>query len=307
MELKRAASIDVGSNTTLFLLADVDSAGKITIVDESSTVNGIGDDVFRIGKLSPDTVERNCQMVATLIESAHGMGASEIYIVGTAALRNAQNSGEFIESVERKTGIKIEIISGGEEALLTYRGFMTGKAATDKAVLLIDVGGGSTEFVYAKDGKVEKFFSLDIGAVKLLKKFPNLGDPADMDVFKSLRTFLIEFIADIGADDSFEYPNLILSGGTAAALAALQTVLVSYNGEAVEGVVLQKERISDLLEKFLTIDLSQRKKMLHFEPDRASVIIGGAVIILELMNLMGYGSGVVTHRGIRFGIVAERA
>ena len=307
MELKRAASIDVGSNTTLFLLADVDSAGKITIVDESSTVNGIGDDVFRIGKLSPDKVERNCQMIATLIESAHGMGASEIYIVGTAALRNAQNSGEFIESVERKTGIKIEIISGGEEALLTYRGFMTGKAATDKAVLLIDVGGGSTEFVYAKDGKVEKFFSLDIGAVKLLKKFPNLGDPADMDVFKSLRTFLIEFIADIGADDSFEYPNLILSGGTAAALAALQTVLVSYNGEAVEGVVLQKERISDLLEKFLTIDLSQRKKMLHFEPDRASVIIGGAVIILELMNLMGYGSGVVTHRGIRFGIVAERA
>lgn len=306
IKVERKASIDIGSNTTLFLLADADASGKLQIVEESSLVNGIGEDVFKTGALSLETIEKNTDIVNRLVKTAESKGAGDIIIVGTAALRKAKNSVELIDSVKKETGIGIEILSGEQEAMLTYKGFMSGKAAITKPVILIDVGGGSSEFVFAIDRKVEKSFSLDIGAVSLLKKFPDLGDPADLIVAESMRRYTSEFLKDIDGTVKNIYPDLVLSGGTATALAALNKELDSYEGEVIEGAALKRDWIDDILKKFLSLNLEQREKLLHFEPDRASVIIGGTIIVLGIMNHFNFENCKVTHRGIRFGAIVRK-
>ena len=208
--------------------------------------------------------------------------------------------------MEKDTGRKIDILSGGQEALMTYEGFMSGKAATAEPVILVDVGGGSSEFVFAKNRRVEKSFSLDIGAVSLLKKFPGLGDPADLSVAESMRRYVADILGEIDSSVRNIYPDLVISGGTATALAALNKGLDSYEGEVIEGAYLKRDWIDRNLKKFLSLNLVQRKKMLPFEPERASVIIGGTIVIMGIMDRLSFENCKVTHRGIRFGAIVRK-
>lgn len=303
MPLKRAASIDIGSNTTLFLVGDVDSNGKITVIDEEQVSNGIGKDVFQYGKILSGTIERNLNILRSLTIYAPATGAKEIIIAGTSALRSASNKDQFISAVEKNLGVRVRIIPGVEEARLSYLGYQSGKTAIRGNILLADVGGGSSEFVLGAEGEIQQSFSLNIGGVRLMEDFP-LGDPPERDKYRNLLSHIPSYLTLL-EEDMLSGRRLVFSGGAATALATLHKGLYSYDGDAIEGRVLDSRRIAQIQEKFLNSTLSERKRLLHFDPDRADVIIGGTAIILTVMKKLNAGQCRITNRGLRFGLLSE--
>lgn len=303
--MRRGAAIDLGSNTTLFLLGEVEGGGGINIIDEASVSNGLGEDVFRSGEISPGTIERNIEILRELMLRATAGGAEKTVTAGTAALRKAANRGEFVKIVEDELGLEVKILPEGDEARLSYLGYLSGRAAFRGRVMLVDIGGGSTEFTIARDESIEHSFSLDIGAVRLMEIFPP-GAPPDLKNYLSMREYTEVELARVGEKQLVpSWEEIVLSGGTAAALAALKCDVSHYNGDTIEGIRLNREWIARTQDRFLESTLEARKRILHFDPDRAKVIIGGTVIALEIMKRFSIDQCRVTHRGLRFGLLAE--
>ena len=305
MNTIRKAAIDIGSNTTLFLVGDVDGEGKIEIVEEDCVINSIGKDVFHSGRISSNTIQRNIQILLELISKASCSGVEKVIVAGTAALRKASNAAEFTREVFESLGLELRILSEEEEARLSYLGYLSGKNALVGDILLIDIGGGSVEFIKAGGGDVGESFSLELGAVKLLDKF-QLGDPPDAGKFRRMERFVEAELSKTGLTD-MELMNetVILSGGTASALAAVKMGLVYYRPDAVEGVILEKGWIEGMEAGLLETNIEQRRRMLNFEPDRAAVIIEGTLIALKILTILEAGRCSVTHRGVRFGLLCE--
>lgn len=300
---RRGTAVDIGSNTTLFLTGDVDSAGIVRIVDEAQFSNGIGNDVFRYGRITAETISRNAAIIGELKLRASGSHADKVIAAGTSALRNAANGAEFVQSVKNKTGVEISVIPGEEEARLSYRGYLSSGLAAQRPVLLADIGGGSSECIWASQGEIDECYSLDTGAVRLLREF-DLGDPPDREVYAQMEAVIPCLLNRVG-ESNFRNGELVISGGTATALAAMKRNLASYEGEVVEGTKLAYQDVLAAQEKFLGLELSSRKSLMSFDPDRAEVIIGGTAIVLALLKLLDADSFRVTHRGLRFGLLSE--
>ncbi len=303
MAARRGTAIDIGSNTTLFLTGDADSAGVVRIINEAQFSNGIGNDVFNFGRISPETISKNAGIIRELNLRASAGGSEIVIAAGTSALRNAGNAAEFIQAVKNETGIEISVIPGEEEARLSYLGYLSSGVDPQKPLLLVDVGGGSSECVLAGRGKITECFSLNIGAVRLLREF-DLGDPPHRAVYARMESHIPGLLSRVG-ELNFKDGDLVISGGTATALAAMNRNLISYAGDVVEGTRLDYHDVLAAQEKFLTLELSARKSLLSFDPDRAEVIIGGTAIILALLKLLSLDSFKVTHRGLRFGLLSE--
>lgn len=301
----RAASIDIGSNTTLFLVGDVNEYGKVIPVDEDKAANGIGKDVFDTGAIADDTVERNRQILTGLVRRAMQIGAEKIIIAGTSAVRNASNCKRFSVMVQSVTGQKMVILSGEEEARMTFLGSLSGSLDFSHPVTLVDIGGGSTEIILGRDRAVEESFSLEIGAVRLTGKFP-LGDPPDNEVYPRMAAAISSELKSL-ISSPLEGRALILSGGTAATLATLKLRQTIYDGAAVEGAHLRRDWIESALRELLLTTLEARRRMLRFDPDRAEVIIAGTALALEIMRRLQAEDCRVTHRGLRFGLLADWA
>ncbi len=298
----RAAAIDIGSNTTLFLAAEVDLHGKVAPRDEDQLSNGIGRDVFQTGSIAPETISRNLSIIDTLARRAEAQGAEEILIAGTSALRNAANGKDLIRRAHEALGLDITLLSGEEEARMTYLGCLSGPLEFHQPVILIDIGGGSTEFIMGQSRKVEKSCSLETGAVRITGDFP-LGDPPDREKYQAMSEAVAKSLKVINWK-SAQGREIILAGGTAATLAALYKNLPSYRGDAVEGAPLTAEWIEKAQSRFLEATLEERKKILRFDPDRAPVIIAGTALALEILSRLEVATCRVTHRGLRFGLIA---
>lgn len=300
---RRGTAIDIGSNTTLFLTGDADSAGVVRTVDEAQFTNGIGNDVFRYGRITAETIMRNAAILGELKFRASGSHAEKVMAAGTSALRNAVNSAEFVQSIKKETGVEISVIPGEEEARLSYRGYLSSGLAAERPVLLADIGGGSSECIWASQGEIDECYSLDTGAVRLLREF-DLGDPPNREVYAQMEA-VIPCLLNRVSETNFRNGELVISGGTAAALAAMKLNLISYEGEVVEGTKLDYREVLAMQEKFLGLALSARKTIMSFDPDRAEVIIGGTAIVLALLKLLDTGSFTVTHRGLRYGLLSD--
>ena len=299
----RAAAVDIGSNTVLFLVGDVDSKGKVSVVDEALFASGFGRDVFNYGHLAEETIVRNIAVLRALKLRAESRGASTILCCGTSAVRNAANSREFADRVKRELDLKVEIISGEEEARLTYLGYLSGIEKPESRIYLIDIGGGSCEVIAADGIDIVESVSLDIGAVRLTEKIP-LGDPPDESKYPMMEKEALSELAKLEPLTP-SWGKLVFSGGTVTALAALELGLDSYSGGAIEGFPITIGQVKSTQERFLSMSLSERRRLLSFEPDRARVIIAGTAIVLAFMKYLKLGMCNITHRGLRFGLLAN--
>ncbi|NQS97384.1 MAG: hypothetical protein HQ591_02925 [candidate division Zixibacteria bacterium] len=232
MPLKRGVSIDIGSNTTLFLVGDVDSRGKITVVDEEQVSNGIGRDVFQYGKISYETIERNLNILRNLTIYASAIGAKEKIIAGTSALRSASNKDQFINKVEKTLEVRFIILTGMQEDRLTYFGYLSGRTAIQGNILLADIGGGSSEFVFGNNGEIKESYSLVIGGRRLMVSCP-LDDPPNREKYRHLLSQITKHLR-IMKYNTLDDRQLIFSGGAATTLATLKQGLNSYDGDAIE-------------------------------------------------------------------------
>jgi exopolyphosphatase/guanosine-5'-triphosphate,3'-diphosphate pyrophosphatase len=261
--LTRVGAIDLGSNSTRLLVADVEG-GRVEEVGRGLRITRLGEGVDERRRLLPVPVARVRNVLADFRRELDRLGASRTLAVATSAVRDAENGEAFLGEVEWSYGFSTRLLSGDEEARLTYSGVTVGRPL-EPCTLVVDIGGGSTELMLA-----DRHGSLDIGCVRMTERF---GEDVDA----------------IGAYVRSVTPELDVRGavgvaGTVTSLAALDLGLVDYDPLRVHRHVLTADAIDEQLARLATLPLEERRRLPGLEPERAPVIVAGAAILRELLD-----------------------
>jgi exopolyphosphatase/guanosine-5'-triphosphate,3'-diphosphate pyrophosphatase len=324
----RLATIDLGSNTVRFLVVDVqgrddasidshressptchrsrDDARAWTIVDQDQQVTRLGEGLAARGALADAAMARTRAVVERYVSRGIGAGARDIAIVATSAVREAVNGATFTADLEARTGRRVQVIGGDEEARLTLRGIQAGLGPMTGRIVAFDIGGGSTEYIRADDGLLRSAVSLRLGVVPLAEAFP-FREGVDPPTFASLRnTVLTRLQTELPPEIRDAEPTrLIGTAGTATTLAALDLGLTRYDAARVQGHVLWRAAIISRLNALGALTLEQRAALPCLEPGRADLIVPGIAIVLATFDCLGLDAMQVSDWGIREGIVAD--
>lgn len=303
--MRRLAAIDLGTNTVRLLVVEA-SGSEWRALYEDQRVTRLGEGQAPAGVLQPMPMTRTIAAVGEFLQAAQDLGAADVRIVATSAVREARNAAEFVKRVQAVTGGDVSVIGGDEEARLTLLGVSAGLPALHGSFLLFDVGGGSTEFVIAEAGKPVALLSLRLGVVDLAERFMGPGpvDPGRYEAMTAeIRTRLVsgltKRILDHGA------PVLVGSAGTVTTLAALDLDLEAYDPSRVHGHRLTRAAIDGLRARLAALPLAERAALPCLEPGRADLIVPGSAICLAAMDRLGFGDLVVSDRALREGILCE--
>ena len=301
--MKRAAVIDIGSNSIKFLVGERREDGSVKVIAEGNEILRLGEGLHESGRLSADAMERNADAAASFARQARALGAGEIRCVGTMALRSAANSGAFLALVKERCGLDVEIISGEEEARLSYLAVLSALPDAKEDVVIFDTGGGSTEFIYGRGREVVKRFSVNIGSVRLTEiYFPD--DPVNKEKIPQM---LEQISAEFGrAGVEASGGKLVGIGGTVTTMAAVSHKMARYDPEVIQGSVLSREEVLRQIEAYSSKTVAQRCEMHGLQPKRADVILAGACVLQVIMDRLGADELIVSDRGLRHGLAWER-
>jgi len=298
----RYAAIDIGTNSIRLLISEYDGSSFHTLERRMETAR-IGknlDIAGNISKISAGSALKALESYCRLMEKYH---VERYRALGTNALRRASNSGWFISYIEDNTGVKIEKISGREEAALSFAG---AASALDEGsrIMVVDIGGGSTEFMIGKrDLEPELDESIDIGSVSISERFIRTEKPADGEL-KDMQGYIKDrikpFIRKIDKKG-----ELILVGvaGTITTLAAIDLGLEQYDSSSIHHHILTVKKVRNIYKMLCGLSLKRRKRVMGLQPERADIIIGGTALLVEIMDLLGAGSITVSEQDILDGII----
>lgn len=294
------AGLDLGTNSFLCLVAKKTASGFEELHDESRVVR-LGQDMYQGDKqiLQQEALKRARECLSDYVETAKKFGASRIYGVATSAARDSENSQELLDICET-LGIELEIISGPREAELTFGGAFVDEEAS-KDSLVVDVGGGSTEFLYKSSGDT-LVDSLNIGAVRLTEMFVT-DHPIDPREIKKLRSFAKENIGSLSLSQDPE--SLCAVAGTPTTLAAVILGLDSFDKSKIDDFELNYDQLEDSLEKLSEMNLEERLKLPGMQKGREDVLPAGICILMEALDFFKHRSYKVSTRGVRYGLVNE--
>jgi exopolyphosphatase/guanosine-5'-triphosphate,3'-diphosphate pyrophosphatase len=267
----RVAAVDLGTNSTRLLVAEV-AGGRVDEIVRRLEITRLGDGVDERRRLLPLPIARVRNCLAGFRRELEGLGAERTLAIATSAVRDAENGEAFLGEIEWSYGFATRLLSGHDEALMTFRGVTAGRAI-DEGTLIVDVGGGSTELVLGGPDGVSFHTSLDLGSVRLTERF---GD--DLDACAGhVRSELPDL----------EAQRAIGVAGTVTSLAALDLGLVEYDPDRVHGHVLSRQAVETQLERLAALPLEERRRVPGLEPERAPVIVAGAVIVREVLARYG--------------------
>lgn len=302
--MERTACIDVGTNTALLLVADLDpGTGRILPVEHLQTIVRLGQGVDRRRLIHPEAIERLVSSMLAYRERCEALGVQRVVAAGTSALRDAANRREVIAEVERRAGIRLRCISGGEEAALTFFGAVAGIEEVPAPFTVIDIGGGSTEIIMGSKSSVEHSVSIDIGSVRLTERFiPSLppSEAAFEEARQEVNRQLTENLAPFFASRSMVFGV----AGTLTTIAQVAMGETAFVAEKVQGYRLTYDDVHRMLEGFRTMGLAEIVA-LGIPEGRADVILMGTLILHQFMRLLGVGSITVSIQGLRFGLAQE--
>lgn len=312
MEFTRRAVIDVGTNSVKLLVADVAGREVIPVLEESKQTR-LGKDFYETHFLQPDAIARTAGSVALLADNARAQKAAAIRVVATSAARDAKNPGDLTAAIHAASGLATEIISGEQEAEWAFRGVTTEPRFARAALLILDVGGGSTEFILGGNGQSHLARSFPIGTVRLLEKFPH-GDPPTAADFNVCREWLLAMLrAEVcpqlepalhGAAATGPL-QLVGTGGTTSLLGRMELRLGQFDREAIEHVRLSLDRIKVLREQLWSLPLAEREQIPGLPKNRADVILTGVAIYEAVMDVFGFEQLSISTRGLRFAAVMD--
>ena len=288
----RVAAIDLGTNTTRLIVADV-TDGTVDAIVRRSTITRLGEGVDARRRLLPLPIARVRNCLSEYRRQLESLGAERALLVATSAVRDAENGEAFLGEIEWSYGFTTRLLSGEQEAELTLRGV----GGVDGETIVIDIGGGSTELI-ASGTRV----STDLGSVRLTERFLHSDPPAAgelEDLARAIRSVLEEH--DLSADRG------IGVAGTVTSLAALDLGLVDYDADRVDGHQLSREGVERQLGLLAAIPLAERREVRGLEPERAPVIVAGAAILLEVMRHLELAEIEVSERDILDGAAVEAA
>lgn len=305
--MNRLAAIDIGTNSIKITVADADAAGALHIVRESAEITRLGAGVDAGKRLDDDAVARTLAALSRFAADARALGAADIVAAGTSALRDAANGPDFLVRAQNETGLIIEIISGDREAQLAYSAVRADPdlgLPSDFGIVVFDIGGGSTELSLGGANGLERHVSLDIGAVRVTERFLHSDPPTDRETAEAVQ-FLQAALAVFPPPD--RQPILVGIGGSVVNIGAVTLAKDTPPPNDVHGTLLFASDAQDALSRFAAVPLAERRSLPGLEPARADVIIGGALILNALLAHFHSDRFLISARGLRYGLLAERA
>ena len=295
------AAIDLGTNTAWMVVGRTMPGGQIEIIDDAHAVARLGKGVDAQRRISPETMERVCQILARYRDRALSHGAQQVRVFGTSALRDAANKEEFRAKVEREVGLELVEVSGREEADLTFRGAAFGLELPPRYGVL-DIGGGSTELAVGQGDQVQRAVSVDVGAVRVTERFFTQlpPDPAQVSTAAEMvRTALTGF---------FAYPPstpLVGVAGTVTTIGALDRRVEHFDAEELNGHFLAAPRVGAWCDQLLGLPVEEIRQLPQVHEQRADIIGAGALILHLALAHLGVPGLIVSTRGIRYGLLMK--
>ncbi len=302
---ERWATIDVGTNTVLLLVAER-RGGALAPVLERAEITRLGRGVDATGRLDPAAIRDTVATLADYARSARALGARVVACVATSAARDAQNGDEFFEAARASAGLSPEVIPGDEEARLVWQSAWRDFGRPGEPLAVLDVGGGSTELSFGDGPAPRGRQSLQVGAVRLTERHVT-RDPPSAAELERLRAAAREAVRPLGAMEGRAGGGTLVGvAGTVTTLAAVVQGLPAYDAEKVHGSALSLEQIERLAATLAALTVRERAALRGMEPKRADVILAGAVIVAEAMRATGFDRLVVSDRGVRWGLLYDR-
>jgi len=299
----RFAVIDVGTNSVKFLIGERAADGLWRTVVDRAEVTRLGEGLDQTGGLQAAPMERAVEAIAAMVDDAQRSGALAIAAVGTAGLRIASNSAAFVDAVQTRCGVRIDVITGEEEGRLAYLAAQRSLGLAERSLVVFDSGGGSSQFSFGRGERVDERFSVNVGAARFTEQF-GLDGPVSEDV---LADALAAIAADLARLDGRPAPEALVGmGGAITNLAAVHHGLATYDPEIVQGTVLDRAEIDRQIELYRTTTLEERRRIVGLQPERAEVILAGACIVRTVMTKLGAGCVTASDRGLRHGLLVER-
>ncbi len=311
MQNKPLAVIDIGTNTFRLLIAEVlsnpDNASfSFNEIISERLITRLGEGMQDTGLLSNEAMTRGLNALKHFRDLISNCNVYKTAAIATSALRNAENSGEFLRKAMELTGLDLEIISGSQEATLTASGILMDKAPLETA-LMIDIGGGSTELILTRGTEPELVSSLDLGVVYLSDMFMKNDPPSNNDI-RTIDEEISRRIVPI----SNSFRNLITNrtlligtAGTITSLAATAQHLTKYKHDKIHNFRLTIEKVNSIITDITHITSEERAKYFSFEPERLDIIMPGTLILHRLMKTFGFNELTVSNYGLREGILID--
>jgi exopolyphosphatase/guanosine-5'-triphosphate,3'-diphosphate pyrophosphatase len=295
--MSRVAAVDLGTNSTRLVVADVDG-DRLEELTRRLTITRLGEGVDRRRRLLPLPIARVRNCLSGYRQELEALGAERTLCIATSSVRDAENGEAFLGEIEWSYGFTTRLLSGTEEAAMMIRGVTAGRPPLDD-VLVVDIGGGSTELVVAADGEVASATSLDIGCVRLTERF--LGsDPPSRPELAGASGYVRSLLP------SLEAAAAIGVAGTVTTLATIDLGDDEYDPERTHGHRLSLASVDEQLERLAAMTTEERVA-LGIEPGRASVIVAGVIVLREVLTAYGLSEIEVSERDVLHGAALAAA
>jgi len=296
--MTRVAAVDLGTNSTRLLIADVEEE-RLTEVSRLLTITRLGEGVDERRRLLPGPIARVRNCLSAYRREIESHGVTRTLAIATSAVRDAENGEAFLGEIEWSYGFTTRLLSGAEEAAMMIRGVSAGRAPLDD-VLVVDIGGGSTELVLASNGGAQSSVSLDVGCVRITERF--LGsDPPTPSELAAAAAYVRGLLPALATGSA------IGVAGTVTTLAALDLGLAAYDPERTHGHRIARASVERELERLAEMALDERLQVPGIEPGRAPVIVAGLVVLREILETYGLGEIEASERDILHGATLAAA
>lgn len=314
MSLVRRAVIDVGTNSVKLLVADV-TGSEVHPVREESKQTRLGRGFFETHRLQPEAITTTALAVARFAEKARDLKTDSIRVIATSAARDATNPGDLTLAIQDATALPLEIISGEQEADWAFQGVTTDPDLAQAPLLLLDVGGGSTEFILGQGEQKHFRKSFRLGTVRLLETIPPNDPPTPQDLVETrrwIRDFISQKVApelqpalrrEVELHSAHKPVALVGTGGSTSILARMEAHLDDYDRQRIEATRLSLERVRWHNEHLWGMPLAQRQNIVGLPRKRADVILAGVAIFEAIMECLEFSELRVTTRSLRFAAV----
>jgi exopolyphosphatase/guanosine-5'-triphosphate,3'-diphosphate pyrophosphatase len=298
----RYAAFDIGSNSIKCVMAET-GGRSVRILHEESISTRLAEHLIDTCELRPEAIARTLEALRKLRARATELGIEHFRAVATSAVRDSRNRREFLKAAREVLGFRVMLLSGPEEAEIIFSGVTADSHWRGRDVFILDIGGGSAEWVQGRHGKMERRISLPLGAVRLRERFlhtyPVVPDTAALLV----ETIRGQIAHPLGAYSLGTTRRLVGTGGTITCLMAIHKKLAEFDPQKIDHASLTLTQIRGLLQSFTGRTLDQLRALPGLPPKRADLIIPGTAVVLATMELLGATRLYVSIRGLRYGVL----
>ena len=304
---KRLAGVDIGTLTCWLLVADLPHGERLKEIRSERRILRLGEGVDQTKQLSVTAMDGVLQCLKEWRELIDIAQVDAVAVVATSAVRDAENRDEFLGRVKHEAGFEVELISGEEEARRTMLGIRSGLPIGLTDVLALDIGGGSTEFIFDRPEQPPVVRSIDIGVVRLCERLLHHDPPTDGEVREAREWIARETKAAVAGMDSYHTSTFVGTAGTVTSLAAMAQKLPTYEPARIHNYTLSLDTILELEQTLLSRKKAARTGLPGLEKGREEVIAAGVIIIRTIMETLGITSVLVSDLGLREGVLIDLA